>query len=86
MNQLTQDQKQRIIETLNRKNVNGPCPRCGHKNFILADGYFNHTIQTDLTSISLGGPSIPTIATICSNCGFICEHALGVLDLINNPK
>ncbi len=86
MNQLTPEQKQNIINALNSKNVNGPCPRCGNKNFILADGYFNHSMQVDLTNFSLGGPSIPTIATVCSNCGFISEHALGVLGLINNPE
>ena len=85
MNQLTPEEKQKIIEALGKKKVNGPCPRCGNNNFILADGYFNHSMQTDLKNFSLGGPSIPTIATVCSNCGFISEHALGVLGLLKNP-
>jgi len=84
MKQLTQEQKQKILQALNGKNVNGPCPRCGNNNFILAEGYFNHFMQVDLTNVSLGGPSIPTIATVCSNCGFISEHALGVLGILPN--
>ena len=84
MNQLSQEEKQRIINVLNSRNANGPCPRCGNRNFILADGYFNHPMQVDIRNINIGGPSIPTIATVCSNCGFVSEHALGVLGLLNN--
>lgn len=86
MNQLlTQEQKQKIIDTLNAKGVKPTCPMCGHKNFILADGYFNNQMQTDFQSFAIGGPSIPSIATACSNCGFISQHALGVLGLLGNP-
>jgi ribosomal protein S27AE len=86
MNKLTPEQKQKIIEVLNRKNVKLPCPRCGNNNFILADGYFNHPIQIDFTNFTFGGPSIPAVATFCSNCGFISEHALGVLNQLNDTK
>ena len=86
MNQLlTQEEKQKIIETLKQRGVNASCPMCGNKNFIIADGYFNQTMQKDFQNIALGGPAIPTIATVCSNCGFVSQHALGVLGLLNNP-
>ncbi|MFN5693657.1 MAG: hypothetical protein ACK464_02255, partial [Bacteroidota bacterium] len=51
---------------------------------IMADGYFNNNMQTDFGSISIGGPAIPTIGIICDNCGFVSQHAIGVLGLL--PK
>jgi hypothetical protein len=85
MNQLlTAEQKQIIIDRLTERGVKTTCPMCGNRNFILADGYFNNIMQTDFQNFVLGGPSIPTIATACSNCGFISQHALGVLGLLNN--
>lgn len=82
MIKLTEEQKKKIIDTLSSRNVTGNCPRCANVNFILADGYFNHSMQVDFKDFRIGGPSIPTIATVCSNCGFISEHALGVLGLL----
>ena len=85
MNQLTPEQKQKIIDALNSKNAKAPCPRCGNNNFILVDGYFNQTMQTNFDNIFLGGPSIPSIGVVCTNCGFISQHALGVLGLLDKP-
>ena len=57
----------------------------------LKNGYFsrNHFInikdlKDNLNNYVLGGPSIPSIAIVCSKCGFISSHALGVLGLL--PK
>jgi hypothetical protein len=87
MNQLlTSEEKQKIIETLAQRGVNASCPMCGNKNFIMADGYFNQMMQKDFQNVTLGGPSIPTIATVCNNCGFVSQHALGVLGLLNNTE
>ena len=83
---LTPEQKEKIIATLKQKGVKAICPMCGNNNFILADGYFNHSMQTDFQNYTLGGPSIPTIATVCNKCGFVSQHALGVLGLINPEK
>lgn len=52
----------------------------------MADGYFNNTMQPDLKSFSIGGQGIPTIGIICNNCGFVSQHAVGVLGLLNNDK
>lgn len=81
---LSDADKQRIIDKLNEKGVRAPCPMCGNKNFVLADGYFNHPIQSNpRAGLVIGGPSIPTIAIICSNCGFTSQHALGALGLLD---
>jgi rubredoxin len=81
---LNNEQKKRIAETLQERKQNLTCPMCQNKNFIMADGYFNNNMQTDFGSISIGGPAIPTIGIICDNCGFVSQHAIGVLGLL--PK
>lgn len=57
---------------------------CSNQGFSLAEGYFNNILNFDLKGgMVLGGPTIPTIALICNNCGFTSQHALGVLGLLN---
>ena len=79
-NAWTDEQKNRIAAKLTEKGVRRACPMCGNPSFVLVDGYFSHPIQTDPDAgYSLGGPSIPTVVIACQNCGFISEHALGIL-------
>ena len=82
--ELTSAQREQAIKALQSKGVGSICPMCGNKHFALVDGYFSHAIQTDLERVSLGGSGIPTIPIICSKCGFVSQHALGVLGLL--PK
>jgi predicted nucleic-acid-binding Zn-ribbon protein len=74
----------RLTERLQKYGLAPKCPMCGNQNFAIADAYLLNLLQSDLKSISLGGPTIPSIAIICTNCGFISQHALGSLDLL--PK
>lgn len=61
---------------------------CGKNSFTLADAYIRLELQDDLRNINLGGPSIPTASIICTHCGFVSLHALGILGLLNkdSPK
>ncbi len=82
---ISNEEKQKIISELNKRIHSGniKCPMCGNdEHFILADGYFNPPMQDNLNSFVLGGSSIPSIAIVCSKCGFISSHALGVLGLL----
>ena len=83
---LDNEKKEAIVKLLNerlRKNGQSTrCPMCGNPHFTIADSYFNHTLQNDLKSVNLGGQSVPTIAIICTNCGFLSQHALGILGLL----
>ncbi len=82
-NLMTESEKQKIIKKLQEKGVKIDCPMCEHNNFIIADGYFNNPMHSDFQGgLVLGGPSIPTIAIVCGNCGFTSQHALGVLGLL----
>ena len=84
---IPENEKQKIAQLLNEKGVKTTCPMCGRDKFILADGYFNNHIQSGFKNgLELGGPSIPTVAIVCTNCGFTSQHALGVLGLLNNSE
>ena len=79
MNKLEKDE---IIQKLIEKGVNKPCPRCGNDAFTLIDGYFNQTIQDSVSGHVVGGASVPSIVTACTNCGFLSQYALGSIGLL----
>lgn len=82
----SQKQKEEIVEALVEKGAQLPCPRCGNTQFSLLDGFYNQPIQPELGSIMLGGPSIPSVVTVCTRCGFMSQHALGALGLLPREK
>jgi ribosomal protein S27AE len=84
MKDWSEEQQKEVIRSLRAKGVDVACPRCNHSSFTLLDGYFNQPIQKELTGVVLGGPSVPSIIVICTNCGFMAQHALGPLGLM--PK
>ncbi|OGH05860.1 MAG: hypothetical protein A2W22_05400 [Candidatus Levybacteria bacterium RBG_16_35_11] len=81
---LAEERKQEIIKALEKQGARLPCPRCGNQQFILIDGYFNQTIQNELQGMLIGGKSIPSVVIACNRCGFLSQHALGILGLL--PK
>jgi predicted RNA-binding Zn-ribbon protein involved in translation (DUF1610 family) len=82
MQQISVERKKEIIKALDEHGAKLPCPRCGNQSFTLLDGYFNQTIQIDLKGMVLGGPSIPSVVVACKKCGYLSQHALGVLGLL----
>jgi len=84
MQDSTQDQKDAIIKALSDRGASLPCPRCGNNAFTLLDGYFNQIIQDEPKGIVLGGRTIPSIVVACKRCGYLSQHAIGVLGLL--PK
>lgn len=85
-NSLSKELKTKITEILKRRDALTPCPRCGKTEFILADGLFTNILQTDLHSPKLYGRSLPTAIIICKNCGYVMQHAIGILGLLDNNK
>lgn len=79
---MTQEEKDKIIHKLTEKGAQHPCPRCGHKSFTLLDGYFSHPLQANISDLVLGGISVPSVVVVCTNCGFLSQHALGSLGLL----
>ena len=73
---------QALTERFSKYDKQSVCPMCGHAQFTIADDYLSNTLQADFNSVTLGGPSIPSLAIICTNCGFISQHSLGILGLL----
>lgn len=80
---MDQAKRDEIAKRLTEKGAVQPCPRCGHNQFTVIDGYFNHTVQQELKGLILGGQSIPCAIVICVNCGYLSQHALGALGLLS---
>jgi hypothetical protein len=90
MQQLNDDDKQKITETLKKRGAKLPCPRCKNRNFAILDGYFNQSIQNSIpvsiTDITNKGPFISSVVIVCTHCGYLSQHALSVLGLLPAEK
>ncbi len=75
--------KQKIAEEIEKRNAATPCPRCHGNKFTIMDNFGKTTLNPDLKGYKLGGPFVPFIILICNNCGFMSQHAVGVLGLSN---
>lgn len=70
-----------FVDRLNAAMPSGvECPMCHGHEFSVVDGLFPNAIQQTLNNIQIGGPSIPCVAFICTRCGFMSQHAIGVLN------
>ena len=83
---LSEELKVKITEVLKSRNALSPCPRCGSSEFLLADGLFTNILQSDLNSPKLYGRALPTAVIVCKNCGYISQHAIGLLGLLDQVK
>lgn len=83
---LSEELKEKITEVLKNRNAFSPCPRCGKTEFIFADGLFTNILQNNLNAPRLYGRALPSAIIVCKNCGFISEHAIGVLGLLDQAK
>jgi hypothetical protein len=87
---MSPEQAREVIQALRARGVTLPCPRCGNNDFTLLEGFFNQPVSGDLTAASgtmafSSGPTVPSVVTACSKCGFLSQHALGVLGLLPGP-
>ncbi len=71
------DWQQRLIDALTAAGADRPCPRCGHEDFQLLDGYMGNPLQAKLGE----GPaaSVATVGAVCERCGFLAQHVVNVL-------
>lgn len=85
--QMSPEQVTAAIEALQSRGATLPCPRCGNAAFTVFDLIFNQQVAEGLTPISgapagFRGPTIPSVVAACTNCGFLSQHALGLLGLM----
>jgi hypothetical protein len=87
---MNDDDKKKISEELQKRiNVQGNgirCPMCGNNKFVLADGFIANINQEAVNGLTIGGKTIPTIPTICTNCGFLAQFSAGVLGLLKGVE
>ena len=79
----TDEQKTQLVEkltTLLNRNRPFTCPMCGGTTFGIVDGYFINPIQDEFNHFRFAKDSIPTVSILCSDCGYLSQHALGVVD------
>ena len=88
--EFNQENKKKIIDKLNnrikKQNPNFKCPICNNVNFNVVDGYTRKQLNKQVNQINLGGPNIPSISIVCSNCGYIAEFAIGALGFLEKPQ
>ena len=80
---LDKKSRDRIAKAIIEKGATKPCPRCGQSDFTIAEDLSLVTLNSNLGSVAIGGPAIPVALVVCSNCGFLSQHAIGVLDLVD---
>ena len=75
--------KEDLSKLVNKLNLSMPagveCPMCHGRDFEVVDGVFTNSIQQSLNNFQIGGPSVPCVAFVCTQCGFLSQHAIGVL-------
>jgi hypothetical protein len=68
-----------ISAKLKTKDALKPCPRCEKSKFTYV-GEIDIPIELSGAHQVLPGPSyIPSIAITCDNCGYLMQHAIGIL-------
>lgn len=82
--QLNEHQVGLILSALTERGVKQPCPRCGNEKFTLHPHLHVMPLQKNVLNLTLGGPALPAAITFCNQCGWVAEHALGVLGLLND--
>lgn len=80
---LKEEDKQRIISILNNRIENFVCPICHKGKFSLVDGYSSCGLSDNYNNINLGGRMLPFVMIVCNNCGFISQHAIGSLGMLD---
>lgn len=75
-----------LIKKITDKGATLPCPRCGQASFSVIEGYGYHTLQDVPQGFVIGGKGIPSVITVCNNCGFLAFHALGALEKLTEPE
>lgn len=72
--------KQQLVDELTRRGAVKPCPRCGARAFTLLEGFGSLNLQPNVVAAgAFGGPSVPMVIVLCTNCGFVSPHAVGIL-------
>lgn len=81
MSRLSTDQIRRIEARLEEAGAVLPCPSCGSAQRTVLDGYLIGYVQSQGRNMVISGDnSILCTATVCTQCGYLAQHVLDVLE------
>lgn len=83
---MTKEEKLEIASIIRQKIALIKCPMCGKSAFTIGEGYVFNEVHSDYRHRVIGGAGIPSVLLICSNCGFISQHAIGALGLLKDSN
>ena len=71
------DYKEDILKVLNEITPPIRCSVCDHPDLSVVDSFVNQMLQDELTGgITLGGRTLPMVATVCNRCFHIDYYSL----------
>lgn len=78
---LSQAEQQRVQSWLNTRGRQHSCPVCGANNWSIGD-VVSAPIYTN-GGVQLGGPSVPMVQLVCSNCVYVRLFAAKPIGLVS---
>ena len=79
--------KEIMVKRLNEVIPVLECPMCHNRQFAILDGYLVFPVPEDYRiSFLQTQKTLPAIAIICTKCGYISQHSLGILGLLEKEK
>jgi hypothetical protein len=82
--------QEQISNALKDKGVFQPCPRCRNLEFeVIGETMLEISqapVKWTVGAHKLQLPAVPVILISCKNCGFIAQHAAGLLGLASDPN
>lgn len=87
---MNDEKKQEIINALASRNATKGCSRCLNDEFVILDGYFHHKIRPRAREACVDGVQstgyLPIAVIICKKCGYLSQHAVGILDITKDEE
>ena len=81
---ISDEQVQKIATALQERGIESTCPMCDKKEEMVLNqgGFVIQVLREEVNVIKDERNSMPCIALICPNCGYVRMHAVGALGLI----
>ena len=84
---MDKERQEEIIQVLQEKGVDKPCPRCGNEKFeLIGETGIQLSDNPNPIMSQIMGPFVPLVLIACSRCGYLTQHAQGPLGLVRQSK
>jgi predicted Zn-ribbon and HTH transcriptional regulator len=79
---LSPEDVERVSAALRERVETLRCPMCTREQMVMAPWFFKHQVALHLEKAVVGGPTVPVAPLVCTHCGFMSQHSLGILGLL----